>query len=132
MTPLINKSCYIEDQDIIEARTFKRTFEERVQESGGSDRTSSIALLYKDIAERERQKALRLEEAVKENTRELLRLENTLEALEEKQRRVLNGIYIDRKKREPLARELYISENTLNRLRKKGIEEMVRIYEKYF
>lgn len=132
ITPLINKSCYIEDQDIMEAMTFKRAFGERVQESGESDKTSSIALIYKDIVEKERQKALRLEEAVKENTRELLRLENTLEALEEKQKRVLKGIYIDGKKRRALARELFISENTLNRLRKKGIEELVRIYEKYF
>lgn len=120
------------ETDIIEALAFERRFGEKVQTSTIDDRTSSIALLYKDISEKEKQKALKLQEIIEGNKRELMKLETVLEVLGVKEIKVIKGIYLEEKKRRALARELFISENTLNRIRKKSIEELVRIYGEYF
>ena len=41
---------------------------------------------------------------------------------------VINGIYIDKKRRSDICKSLFISGNTLNRYRKKGIDEITMIF----
>jgi DNA-directed RNA polymerase specialized sigma subunit len=68
---------------------------------------------------------------IKVNQFELIKLENTIAALDRSLQEVINGIYIQKMKRADICRSLYISENTLNRYRKKGIDEISTIFATY-
>lgn len=108
-------------EDIIEAMNFQRFQGEKVNHSQVSDKTASIALDYKGV----REKAVReLQRDIRERKLELLKVDTAVGALEEKEQRVITGIYVDRKSRVQLCRELYISEGTLNRWRKKGVDSI--------
>lgn len=105
-------------EDIIEGMNFERFQGERVSHSKVTDKTAAIALDYKRARERV---VMDLEMDIRKRKLELLKVDTAMEVLDEKEQRVIRGIYIDMKSRSQLCRELYISEGTLNRWRKKGI-----------
>lgn len=132
LKPLLNQDIYESMEETIEGMVFKTSQEEKVQSTKVSDKTASIALTYRQENERENLKEKRdLEKVIKGNERELLQLEQVIETLSSQYNKVIKGIYIKRQSRKQLCSQLFISENTLNRYRKKGVEEMVRVFEGY-
>lgn len=105
-------------EDIIEGMNFEKFQGERVSHSKVTDKTAVIALDYKRARERV---VMDLEMDIRKRKLELLKVDTAMEVLDEKEQRVIRGIYIDMKSRSQLCRELYISEGTLNRWRKKSI-----------
>lgn len=104
--------------DIIEGMNFERFHGEKVSHSKVADKTAAIALEYRGAREEE---VRELERNIRNRKLELLKVDTAVGVLEEKEQRVIRGIYVERKPRLQLCRELYISEGTLNRWRKKGI-----------
>ena len=58
-----------------------------------------------------------------------MKLENyCIDRLQPKIIEVIKGAYLNKKSWEDIRNQLFISDNTLNRYRKKGIEELVIMY----
>lgn len=72
-----------------------------------------------------------IEKIIKTNQFELIKLENSIECLDKTLREVIQKIYIDKIRRIDICKILFISTNTLNRYRKKGIDEIVEIFQTY-
>ncbi len=70
-------------------------------------------------------------EMVKVNQFEFIELENSIASLNKNLQEVINGVYIEKKKRADICKILFVSENTLNRYRKKGIDEIAIIFQTY-
>lgn len=70
-------------------------------------------------------------EMIKVNQFELIELENSIASLDKNLQEVINGIYIEKKKRTNICKILFVSENTLNRYRKKWIGEISIIFQTY-
>ncbi len=133
LTPLLKTPMYETFDDTIEGMLFKTTHGEKVQSSKVSDKTAHLALTYREENERITLKMQQdLEKVIKGNELELLKLEKAMATLSSHHRRVIEGIYVKRQSRRLLCSQLFISENTLNRYRKKGVEQLVRVFEGYF
>lgn len=70
-------------------------------------------------------------ETINVNQFELIKLENSIASLDKNLQEVINGIYIEKKKRADVCKSLFVSENNLNRYRKKGLEEIAIIFQTY-
>jgi DNA-directed RNA polymerase specialized sigma subunit len=126
---ILESPIYDSEEETIEALTFSTPQGERVSTSTISDKTSKIALIYREVNEKQKTAGRKdVEKIIKVNQFELIKLENSIAALDESLREVINGIYIQKMKRSDICRSLYISENTLNRYRKKGIDEIAMIF----
>ncbi len=133
LKPLLNRKEFEAKEETIEGMVFKRFKEEKVQTSMVSDKTSSIALSYEEENQRINTKEHKdLKRILEGNERELLKLEQVMETLSSPHQKVIKGIYIKRQSRRLICSQLFISENTLNRYRKKAMAEMVMIFEGYF
>lgn len=129
---ILESPIYDSEEETIEALTFSSPQGERVSTSTISDKTSKIALIYKEVNEKQRTAGRRdIEKMIKVNQFELMKLENAIKALDKNYRDNIKGIYIEKKKRIDLCKTLFVSENTLNRYRKKGIEEIVILFRAY-
>lgn len=130
LTLLLESPMYNSEEETIEELTFSTTQCEKVSTSKISDKTSRIALIYKEVNEEQRVIGRRdLEKIIKVNQFELVKLESSITALDKNFQEVINGIYIEKKKRTDICRVLFISQNTLNRYRKKGIDEIATIFQ---
>lgn len=119
---LLEITIYESDEEIIEEMNFETFKGEKVKHRNIADKTANIAMGYKE--KREKQESNRIKELKKEIRKkevELLKLETTVEILETPMQRVIKGLYFEGKSRVQLCRELYVSEVTLGRWRKKGI-----------
>lgn len=133
LTPLLNTEINESMDETIEGMVFKTCQEEKVQSSRVSDKTASIALGYREENEKINLKQQRdLERIIKGNEMELLKIEKAIETLSSNERKVIEGIYLKTQSRRLLCSQLFISENTLNRYRKKGVEQLVRVFQGYF
>lgn len=133
LKPLLHTKEFESREETIEGMVFKTWQEEKVQSSRFSDKTPSIALSYEEENQRINSKMHKnLEKVIIGNERELLKLEQVMETLSSPYQKVIEGIYVKRQSRRLLCSQLFISENTLNRYRKKGVEEMARVFEGYF
>lgn len=117
------------EEDIIEELTFKKSQEEKVKESQISDKTPSIALVYKEAVEKQSLKSQReLRKVIEATEGELIRLERAMNALSIENRQILEALYFQGKSYKVVARALALSESTLNRYRKKAIEYMAGLF----
>lgn len=133
LTPLLNTKFHESMDETIEGMVFKTCQEEKVQSSSISDKTASIALGYREENEKINLKQQRdLERIIKGNEMELLKVEKAIETLSSNERKVIEGIYLKTQSRRLLCSQLFISENTLNRYRKKGVEQLVKVFQGYF
>lgn len=115
--------------ETIEALSFAAPEGERVQSSSISNKTSRVAMIYRKVNERwnltSRQE---LERKIAANELELMKLECCLERLEIKVRGVIKDIYLNRLTWNEACERYYISEKTLSRYRKKGIEALASMF----
>lgn len=133
LTPLLSTKINESMDETIEGMVFKTCQEEKVQSSNISDKTASIALGYREENEKINLKQQRdLERIIKGNEMELLKVEKAIETLSSNERKVIEGIYLKTQNRKLLCSQLFISENTLNRYRKKGVEQLVKVFQGYF
>lgn len=133
LTPLLSTKINESMDETIEGMVFKTCQEEKVQSSNISDKTASIALGYREENEKINLKQQRdLERIIKGNEMELLKVEKAIETLSSNERKVIEGIYLKTQSRRLLCSQLFISENTLNRYRKKGVEQLVKVFQGYF
>lgn len=132
LTLLLESPMYDSEEETIEELTFSTPQGERVSTSEISDKTSRIALIYKEVNEKQKTAGRRdVEKMIKVNQFELIKLENSIASLDKNLQEVINGIYIEKKKRADICKILFVSENTLNRYRKKGIDEITIIFQTY-
>lgn len=133
LTPLVKAPREESLEETIEGMVFKTFQEEKVQSSKVSDKTANLALNYRHENERINLKMQQdLEKILRGNELELLKLERAIATLNSVQRKVIEGIYLKRQPRRLLCSQLFISENTLNRYRKKGVEQLVKVFRGYF
>lgn len=129
---LLESPMYDSEEETIEGLTFTAPQGERVSTSAISDKTSKIALVYKEVNAKQKTAGRKdIEKIIKTNQFELIKLENAIGCLDKTLQEVIQKIYIDKIRRTDICKTLFISTNTLNRYRKKGINEIVEIFQTY-
>ncbi len=94
-------------------------------ESVITDKTSSVALVFRNVNDRiNRQSKDVLNNYILTTEIELKKLEKAINFLDEDTRHIIEDLYISRLKWEQITLRRYISSNTINRHRKKGIREI--------
>lgn len=100
-----------------------------VGKGGGSlrDDTARVAMIFRNVNKRiNMENKKRLEKQIASGEIELKKLRAAIECLPEDTKNVIEDLYIKRLKWDQVAMRRYISNNTINRHRKKGIEEIAR------
>lgn len=116
-------------EEMIDVMNFSTGNEERVAAYRISDKTCKIALIYTEVAKRMNNEAKEeIRKMIKATEFEIKRLNYCVDRLQPKIKEVIKGAYLNKKSWEDIRNELFISDNTLNRYRKKGIEELVIMY----
>lgn len=120
---IVNLQLYQDSSQVIEELNFKDTgVFNNGETTGTGDKTGEIALTYEDVYKRRNAKG---REEVKRTLAdlqfEIQVLERAIANLPQNYRSIIEGIYTKKVSRVELCRRLYISENTLNRKRKKAI-----------
>lgn len=120
----------IEADEVIESLNFSSSGEERIQTSSISDKTCKIALIYREVTKRlnkeSRQEIYRMIKAIEI---EMTRLNYCIERLEPQVKEVVKGIFIEKLQWKDICGRNSISEKTLNKYKKKGIDEVVNMFD---
>lgn len=91
------------------------------------DDTARVAMIYRSVNERiNSENKERLKKQIASGEIELKKLRTAIDGLPEDMKNVIEDLYIRRLKWDQIAMRRYISNNTINRYRKKGIEEIAR------
>jgi DNA-directed RNA polymerase specialized sigma24 family protein len=123
----------IEPVEVIESMNFAAPSSEKVTSNSISDKTSQIALVYRESAERMNNTSVReIGKMILANEYELRRLDYCVERLETKIKTVVKAIYIEQVRWSEICSRLFVTEKTVNKYRKKGIDEVVRMFEVIF
>lgn len=116
---------YETEAEVIEGMNFKSFQREKVTHSNRADKTANIAIEYKAaFTNQELKEVQQLKKEMREKELNLFKLETAIEGLDDKLQRLMKGIYLERKSRLQLCKELYISEGTLGRWNKKAVESI--------
>ena len=119
-----------EDETIQGMMMNARELESSIHKGGVSDATSRIALIYREANHRINTTTKKqIERLIRINELEIKKLDMAIQALEERTRRIMIDLYINRLSWNQICMKHYISPNTLNRYRKKGIAELTTAYE---
>jgi len=119
----------LQPEEVIDAMNFTPTVGDKVDAGRVADKTCSIALVYREVTERMNNLSRQeLERCIAANEYELMRLEYCINRLEGKVKAVVNGIYIEQKSWNEICANLYITEKTLSKYRKKGIDELAGMF----
>lgn len=95
--------------------------------SGLRDDTARVAMVFRNVNKRiNTENKKRLEKQIASGEIELKKLHTAIDCLPEDTKNVIQDLYIKRLKWDQIAMRRYISNNTINRHRKKGIEEIAR------
>lgn len=122
---LLMRLVYESEDEVIEGMNFKNFQGEKVTYSGRTDKTANIAIEYKDaFTNQELKEVQQLKKDIREKEINIFKLETAIEGLDDKLQRLMKGIYLERKSRIQLCKELYISEGTLGRWNKKAVESI--------
>lgn len=119
-------------EEMIETMYFTQPDGERVQTSGVSDKTASIALSY-----RERMDAINrewyeyLEKQYASLAEEVGFFESAINALQGKMGEVMRDMVFSQASWDELAGKHYVSRRTIGRYRQKAIDDLVVLYEKH-
>lgn len=97
------------------------------EESIVRDDTARVAMVFRNVNRRINQdNKKRLERQISSGEIELKKLHAAIDRLPEDTKNVIEDLYINRLKWDQIAMRRFISNNTINRHRKKGIEEIAR------
>lgn len=125
---LLKIRIYESDDEIIEEMNFETFKGEKVKHRSIADKTANIAMGYKDKKEKQESDRIKeLKKEIRKKEMELLKLETSVGILERPIQRVIRGLYFEDKSMVQLCRELYVSEGTLWRWRKKGVGKIAAL-----
>ena len=120
----------IEPNEVIESLNFSSNSEERIQTSSISDKTCKIALIYGEATKRmnkeSREEILKM---MKATEIEMERLDYCIERLEPQVKEVIRKIFMESLQWKDICSKNSISEKTLNKYRKKGIEDIILMFD---
>lgn len=117
-------------EEMIDAMNFVAGNEERIGAYREGDKTCKIALIYSEVTKRMNNEAKEeIRRMIIATEYEIKKVDYCIERLAPKIKEVIKGVYIYKKTWEEVRNEVYVSENTLNRYRRKGIEELAKMYK---
>lgn len=117
-------------EEIIDAMNFSSGNAERVETYKISDKTCNIALIYNEVAKRMNAEAKEeIRKMIKASEYEIRKLNYCIDRLEPKIKDVVNGVYINKLLWGELSKNLFISENTISKYKKKAVAEITQMYE---
>lgn len=120
----------IEANEVIESLNYSSAGEERIQTSSISDKTCKIALIYNEAAKRmNKESREEIYKMIKAIELEIARLDYCIDRLEPQIKEVIKEVFIQKYSWSDVCRKNSISEKTLNKYRKKGIEEIVSMFD---
>jgi DNA-directed RNA polymerase specialized sigma subunit len=116
-------------EEMIDVMNFSVGNQERVASYTVSDKTCKIALIYTEVAKRMNNEAKEeIKKMIIASEYEIRKLDYCIDRLDEKFKETIKGVYVNKGSWADVCKKLYISENTLNRYRKKGIQDLVTMY----
>lgn len=117
-------------EEMIEAMNFSSASGRRVSDSTISDKTCKIALIYSEVSKRMNNEAKEeIRKMIVASEYEIRKLDYCIDRLEPKIREVIKNIYINKMAWMVISKNLYISENTISKYKRKGIDEITEMYE---
>ena len=120
----------IETDEVIESLNFSSNSEERIQTSNISDKTCKIALIYNELTKRmNKESREEIYRMMKATEIEMAKLNYCIERLEPQIKEVLIEVFIEKLQWKDICNKCSISEKTLNKYRKKGIEEIIGMFD---
>ena len=120
----------IEPNQVIESLNFSSNSEGRIQTSNISDKTCKIALIYNEATKRmNKESREEIYKMMKATEIEMERLNYCIERLEPQIKSVLKDVFIEKLQWKGICDKCSISEKTLNKYRKKGIEEIIGMFD---
>lgn len=120
----------MESEEVIEAMNFSCGSEERIQTSNISDKTCKIALIYNEATKRmNKESREEIYKMMKATELEMARLNYCIERLEPQVKEVIKDIFIEGLQWKDICSKISISEKTLNKYRKKGIEDIISMFD---
>lgn len=120
----------IEADEVIESFNFSSNSEERIQTSSVSDKTCKIALIYNEATKRmNKESREEIYIMMKATEIEMARLNYCIERLEPMAKEVLKDIFIEKLQWKEISLKCAISQKTLNKYRKKGIDGIVSMFD---
>lgn len=122
----------LSETDIIESMVFQVPEGERVQTSGVSQKTASVAFNYSSkILEMNQDWMKNLEMEYVLITEEILFFQSAIKVLEPKLSELIEDLVIQGLKWEELIRKYHISKTTVAKRRTKAIQELEKLYTMY-
>lgn len=119
----------IEMDEVIESLNFSSSNEERIQTSSISDKTCKIALIYNEAAKRMNKESRKeIYKMIKATEFEITRLNYCIDRLESQIKEVIKKVFIEKLSWSDVCKKCAISEKTLNKYRKKGIDEIITMF----
>ena len=116
-------------EEIIDAMNFSSGNDERVSSSTPTDKTCKIALIYSEVSKRMNNEAKEeIRKMIVASEYEIRKLDYCIARLEPKIRDVIKNIYINKMAWLVISKNLYISENTISKYKRKGIDEVTQMY----
>lgn len=120
----------VEPDEVIEALNFTQASEDRVQTNGISDKTCNIALIYNEATKRmNKESRQEIYKMIKTTKIEMTRLDYCIDRLEPEVGEVVKGIFIEKLQWKDICGRNSISEKTLSKYKKKGIDEIVKMFD---
>jgi SpoVK/Ycf46/Vps4 family AAA+-type ATPase len=120
----------IETDEVIEALNFSTPTEERIQNNRISDKTCKIALIYNEAAKRMNKESRdEIQKMLKATEIEISRLNYCIERLEPQVKDIVKDVFISNLQWKDICGRNSISEKTLNKYRRKGIDELVNMFD---
>lgn len=120
----------IESDEVIESLNFSSVSDEKIQSSSVSDKTCKIALIYREATKRmNKESREEIYKMIKVSELEISRLDYCIDRLEPNIREVVKEIFFEGLQWKDISIKNSISEKTLNKYRKKGIEEIISMFD---
>ncbi len=95
-----------------------------------SDKTCKVDLIYNEVSKRMNNEAKEeIRKMIIASEYEIRKLQYCFDRLESRIREVIRGVYINKMPWLVISKNLLISENTISKYKRKGIEEITQMYE---
>lgn len=121
---------YEQEENTIEAMALKPRNTEGIKTRGISDSTGHIALIYREVNNRLNDTSQKeLTYIIRISEMEMKKLIIAINALDKNISDVLKDLYIERRTWDQICNKYYITPSTLNRYRKRGINEIAASFD---
>lgn len=115
---------------VIEELTFASPVGERVQNSSISDKSSRIALTYREIVDQQNEEVLRgMTERYFDIKHHLDTLDHCISLMDRKLSNVITDMFIYKLSWDEMCDKYYVSRNMLSKYRKTGLAQIAKIFQ---